>query len=91
MNSYFTQFYSTVNALTFLTDQTRNEVHSSDYACEIDVDFIKAFDTVHQILLQKKYNIRFTNISNKWYTSYSCIRKQFVSINGYNSSLTDAG
>lgn len=39
--------------LTYLTDQTRNEVHSSDYACEIDVDFIKAFDTVHQILLQK--------------------------------------
>ena len=54
MNSYFMQFYSTVNALTYLTDQTRNKVHSSDYACEIDVDFIRAFDTVHQILLQKK-------------------------------------
>ena len=91
MNSYFMQFYSTVNALTYLTDQTRNKVHSSDYACEIDVDFIRAFDTVHQILLQKKKkDIRFTNISNKWYTSYSCIRKQFVSINGCNSSLTDA-
>ena len=54
MNSYFMQFYSTVNALTYLTDQTRNKVHSSDYACEIDVDFIRAFDTIHQILLQKK-------------------------------------
>ena len=57
MNSYFMQFYSTVNALTYLTDQTRNKVHSSDYACEIDVDFIRAFDTVHQILLQKKKKI----------------------------------
>ena len=54
MNSYFMQFYSTVNALTYLTDQTRNKVHSSDYACEIDVYFIRAFDTIHQILLQKK-------------------------------------
>ena len=54
MNSYFMQFYSTVNALTYLTDQTRNKVHSSDYACEIDVDFIRVFDTIHQILLQKK-------------------------------------
>ena len=54
MNSYFMQFYSTVNVLTYLTDQPRNKVHSSDYACEIDVYFIRAFDTVHQILLQKK-------------------------------------
>ena len=57
MNSYFMQFYSTVNVLTYLTDQPRNKVHSSDYACEIDVDFIRAFDTVHQILLQKKKKI----------------------------------
>ena len=48
----------------------------------------KAFDTVdHKILLHKLefYGIR--GVCNDWFKSYLSDRKQFVSINGYNSDL----
>ena len=52
------------------------------------MDLQKAFDTVdHEILLSKLdyYGIR--GISNIWFKSYLSNRKQFVSINGYDSGL----
>ena len=48
----------------------------------------KAFDTVdHKILRHKLelYGIR--GVCNDWFKSYLSDRKQFVSINGYNSDL----
>ena len=68
----------------------RNEIDKGHYACGIFVDFRKAFDTGdHHILLKKLeyYDVR--GISNKWFASYFSNRKQFVSINGYKSNLTD--
>ena len=54
------------------------------------MDLQKAFDTMdHEILLSKLdyYDIR--GISNKWFKSYLSNRKQFVSINGYDSGLAE--
>ena len=48
----------------------------------------KAFDTVDQKILLHKleyYGIR--GACNDWFKSYLSDRKQFVSINGYNSDL----
>ena len=58
--------------------------------CGIFGDLQKAFDTVdHGILLSKLdyYGIR--GISNNWSKSYLSNRKQFVSINGYDSRFAE--
>ena len=54
------------------------------------MDLQKTLDTVdHEILLSKLdyYGIR--GISNNWFKSYLSNRKQFVSINGYDSGLAE--
>ena len=49
----------------------------------------KAFDTVdHQILLAKSNHSGIHGVSNDWFKYYLSIRNQYVSINGYESSLT---
>ena len=58
-NSYilqldFQQNYSTTHALTHLTDEIGKETDKDNHACEIIVDFQKAFDTLdHHILFKK--------------------------------------
>ena len=48
----------------------------------------KAFDTVdHKILLHKLEYYGIRGVCNDWFKSYLSDRKQFVSINGYNSDL----
>ena len=48
----------------------------------------KAFDTVdHQILLAKLNHYGIRGVSNDWFKSYLSNRSQYVSINGYESSL----
>ena len=48
----------------------------------------KAFDTVdHQILLVKLNHYWIRGVSNDWFKSYLSNRNQYVSINGYESSL----
>ena len=78
--------HSTNHALFSLTEMIREALDNSNFACGIFIDLQKAFDTVdHQILLKKieYYGIR--GLANNWFKSYLSNRKQFVSINGFNS------
>ena len=52
------------------------------------VEFLKTFHTVdHQILLVKLNHCGIRRVSNDWFKSYLSNRNQYVSINGYKSSL----
>ena len=48
----------------------------------------KAFDTVdHNILLHKLSHYEITDIVYCWFSSYLSNRKQFVTINGFDSEI----
>ena len=87
----FRQKYSTAHALIHLTDKIRQEIDEGNYGFGIFIDFQKAVDTVdHHILLEKLEYYGVIGISNKWFASYLSSRKQqFVSLNVYDSNLTD--
>lgn len=86
----FRSRHSTSLALIYLTDVIFQSINEGDTVLGVLIDYRKAFDTVdHNILLKKlnKYGIR--GIANDWIRSYLCNRKQFTSVNSYNSnSLT---
>ena len=84
----FRSKHSTTHALINITENIRSALDSKKLVCGIFVDLQKAFDTVnHNILLQKLdyYGIR-GNINN-WFKSYLLNRKQYVSINGFESDI----
>ena len=86
----FRQKFSASHALINLTENIRQALDKGYIGCGIFVDLQKAFDTVdHEILSSKLdyYGIR--GISNNWFKSYLSYRKQFVSINGYDSRLSE--
>ena len=65
-----------------------NKLDQGEIVLSIFLDFRKAFDVVdHQILLNKleKYGIR--GLPKQWISSYLSNRKQYVAINGVESSL----
>ena len=73
-----------------LTENVRQALDKGYIGCGIFVDLQKAFDTLdHEVLLSKLdyYGIRVK--SNNWFKSYLSNRKQFVSINGYDSGLAE--
>ena len=70
-----------------LTEAIKNSLDNRKFGCGIFIDFKKAFDTVnHEILLMKlePYGIR--GAAKEWFKSYLSDRKQYTSINEYNSS-----
>ena len=80
--------HSTQHALASLTELVRLALDEGSFACGIFVDFAKAFDTVdHSILLNKLEHYGVRGLANTWFRSYLTNRKQYVSINGFNSSL----
>ena len=82
----FRQNYSTSYALIHLTETIKEALDQGKYGCRICVDLQKYFDTVdHNIILGnlKHYGIR--GVANSWFESYLKDRKQYISINGYNS------
>ena len=59
-----------------------------NFACGIFVDLKKAFDIVDHNISKKLDHYGVRGISNKWLESYLTERKQFVSINGFNSDIS---
>ena len=86
----FRQKYSTVHALISLTENIRKNLDEGNIGCGIFVDLQKAFNTVeHDILLSKLEHYSICGLANDWFKSYLSNRKQYVSINGYDSNLAD--
>ena len=84
----FRQQYSTSHALIKITENIRNTLDDGNIGCGVFENLQKAFDTVdHQILLATLNHYRICGVSNKWFISYLTNRNQYVSINGYESSL----
>ena len=80
--------YWTAHALINLTETIRQSLDEGSFGCGIYVDLQKAFDAVdHKILLHKLEYYEIRGVCNDWFKSYLSNRKQFVSINGYNSDL----
>ena len=87
--SSFRQHYSTSYALLNLTETIMKALDDGNFAWAIFVYLQKAFDTVDQsILLSKLSHYGIRGLENKWSKSYSANRKQFVSINGFESSAS---
>ena len=86
----FRQQYSTSHALIDITENIRKTLDDGNIGCGVFVDLKKAFDTVdHQILLAKLDHYGIHGVSNYWFKSYLSNHSQYVSINGYVSSLAD--
>ena len=84
----FRQKYSTTHALISLTEDIRKNLDKGNIGCGIFVDLQNAFDTVeHDILLAKLEHYGIRGLANEWFRSYLSNRKQYVSINGNESSL----
>ena len=82
--------HSVNHAIISFTEHIRSLLDKGEYVCGIFVDLEKAFDTVHHDILCEKlefYGLR-GNV-NKLIKSYLSNRKQFVSINGYDSEVKD--
>ena len=86
----FRSQHSTSHALVCITEKIREALDTGNFACGIFIDLQKAFDTVdHHILVSKLeyYGIRGT-VKN-WFASYLVNRKQYVTLNGFRSTLND--
>ena len=71
-----------------LTEAVRNTPDNKRLGCGIFIDLQKAFDTVnHRILLSKLEHYGICGCALEWFRSYLSHRKQYVSVNGSNSSL----
>ena len=84
----FRQKCSTTHALISLTEDIRKNLAEGNIGCGIFGDLQKAFDTVeHDILLAKLEYYGIHGIANEWFRSHLPNRKQYVSVNGHESSL----
>ncbi len=80
--------HSTNHAIISLTEHIRNLLDKGEYVCGIFVDLEKAFDTVHHdILCEKIKSYGFRGNINRLLKSYLGDRKQYVSINGFDSDV----
>ena len=71
-----------------MTEHIKAFVDTGHYVCGIFIDLEKAFDTVnHKILCEKLNYYGLRGNVNKLIQSYLANRRQYVSINGFNSEI----
>ena len=86
----FRQKYSTVRALMSLTENIRKNLDKGNIGCGIFVDLQKSLGTTeHNILSSKLEHYGIHGLANEQFKSYLSNRKQYVSINDYDSNLAD--
>ena len=82
--------HSTTLAIAHLNELIINDLDNNNSVYAIFLDSAKAFDTYnHKILLFKLDHYGIRGVANDVIRSYLTNRKQFVSGNGYLSSLLD--
>ena len=80
--------YSTNHALISITEHIRGLLDTGYYVCDIFLDLEKAFDTVnHNILCEKLNHYELRGNVNKLIRSYLDNRRQYVSLNGFDSEI----
>ena len=86
----FRSKHSTTHALISLTESIKNFLDKKEIVSGIFIDLEKAFDTVnHSILCDRLNYYGFRGKFNHLIKFYLTKRKQFVSINGYDSTNLD--
>ena len=86
----FRASYSTNHALISITEKIKSLLDSGYFVCGIFIDLEKAFETVnHDILCTKLTYYGLRGKTNDLIRSYLKNRKQYVSINGYDSEMKD--
>ena len=71
-----------------IVESIQKELEAEKYFTGVFVDLKKAFDTVdHNILLEKLDFYGTRGVAKKWFESYLNNRKQFVTLNWFDSSL----
>ena len=86
----FCPHHSTVHPMVHFTNFLSNAINEKKHSLAIFCDLKKAFDCCdHSILFSKLDKYGICNDELLWFKSYLSERKQFVSINGKNSPLTN--
>ena len=86
----FRSNHSCNHAIISLTEHIKKMIDEGNIVCGIFVDLEKAFDTVHHEILCDKLNAYgLRGKINDLFRSYLKDRKQYVSLNGFDSSMED--
>ena len=86
----FREKHSTTLTIAYLNELIINHLDNNNSVCPIFLDLAKAFDTCnHKILLFKLDQYEIRGVANDAIRSDFTNREQFVSGNGYSSSLLD--
>ena len=82
----FRNQHSNNHALIEITEKIKQGCDSGKFVCGVFLDFQKAFDTNHDILLKKLEHYGIRDKSNKWLRSFLEGRKQHTTVNKTRSS-----
>jgi exonuclease III len=86
----FRSNHSCNHAIISLTEHVKKLLDDGHVVCGVFVDLEKAFDTVHHEILCDKLNAYgLRGKVNDLFKSYLSNRKQFVSLNGFESSIEE--
>jgi hypothetical protein len=84
----FRSRHSTSHPMTLLLNKVTTALNDKKHSIVIFCDLKKAFDTCnHDILLKKLYKLGIRNTELEWFRSYLTDRKQFVTIDSFDSIL----